>query len=676
MTDFQTRAGQTGSGTGKSIKAKLARLFRERELLLRSEGQVRYLRLRPVPQMVMTAAVCGTFLWLAGANGFVWLQNRHLDKKQMEILEARVAYEQLRGDLQNYQSQIAGLAQGILSQNNSAAPQGAVELQELASVTTGIESAFDQINRDLDLTQADRDRIIQSRDALHARIAELEDALKGSQNAVASLEQTVSERDDVLTRERQKIVSLTDTGEVLRDKVAALDHSLIQANGKIDTLETRLQITTAALSEERSRVEGLDDIRARLAQQVETLQSGLSAAEARGERLTNNVANLTESLKELETERVAMAGEREALTSDLSVVEAELNLHQAATDKTRHRLEVVVARLAELTNDTYTGPKDAGDVSALQALESQIGDLSAELRTARNNAVDMETAIGEVVVGLAQVAGDSPARLDSLNAPEQKVSLTRELLDEVTSVQQNQAVLISRLTDEAELGISRNEAVLEMAGLDVDRLLRSAGFEAGTGGPLEIIPETTGALPDHGVQVASADPGDVIGSPGAELAEDVEILQSRLARMSALNDLMRCVPLISPVDNYQLTSPYGQRKDPINGKLAMHSGIDIGGWAGIPVHVSAPGKVIFAGRNAGYGYMVEVDHGCGIKTVYAHLRRIKVKVGEVLEHRTVIGTLGSTGRSTGPHVHYEIRVDGAAMDPVGFIEAGRHVHKI
>ena len=78
----------------------------------------------------------------------------------------------------------------------------------------------------------------------------------------------------------------------------------------------------------------------------------------------------------------------------------------------------------------------------------------------------------------------------------------------------------------------------------------------------------------------------------------------------------------------------------------------------------------------GYGYMVEVDHGCGIKTVYAHLRRIKVKVGEVLEHRTVIGTLGSTGRSTGPHVHYEIRVDGAAMDPVGFIEAGRHVHKI
>ena len=80
--------------------------------------------------------------------------------------------------------------------------------------------------------------------------------------------------------------------------------------------------------------------------------------------------------------------------------------------------------------------------------------------------------------------------------------------------------------------------------------------------------------------------------------------------------------------------------------------------------------------NAGYGYMVEVDHGCGIKTVYAHLRRIKVKVGEVLEHRTVIGTLGSTGRSTGPHVHYEIRVDGAAMDPVGFIEAGRHVHKI
>ncbi|HBM12103.1 MAG TPA: hypothetical protein DD390_05360, partial [Rhodospirillaceae bacterium] len=422
--------------------------------------------------MVVAGLFCGTFLWLAGANGYVWLQNQYLDKKQMEILEARVAYEQLRGDLQNYQHQLAGLADGILSKNNNVVPQGAVELQELASVTNGIESAFDQINRDLDLTQADRDRIIQSRDALHTRIAELEEALGGARTTVSNLEETVLERDVILSKERQKIASLTDAGEELRDKVARLDYSLTQANGKIDTLETRLQITTAALSEERTRVEGLDDIRARLAQQVETLQSGLSAAEARGERLTNNVANLTESLKELETERVAMAGEREALTSDLSVVEAELNLHQAATDKTRHRLEVVVARLAELTNDKYTGPKDAGDVSALQALESQIGDLSAELRTARNNAVDMETAIGEVVVGLAQVAGDSPGRLDTLDAPEQKVSLTRELLDEVTSVQQNQAVLISRLTDEAELGISRNEAVLEMAGLDVDRLLR------------------------------------------------------------------------------------------------------------------------------------------------------------------------------------------------------------
>ncbi|MDF1750888.1 MAG: peptidoglycan DD-metalloendopeptidase family protein [Alphaproteobacteria bacterium] len=671
MTDFQT-----GSATHNSFKAKLSRLFRERELILRSEGQVRYLRLKPLPQMIVASAICGTFLWLAGANGYVFVQNRYLDEKQMEILEARVAYEQLRGTLHDYQEQLAELAQGILAQNSSMIPQGAVELQELATVTNGIENAFNQINRDLNLTQADRDRIIQSRNALHTRIAELENALLGAQDTVSNLEERVAARDSILAQERAKIASLTNSREELQEKAGLLDNSLTEANVKINTLETRLQITAAALTEERSRVEGLDDIRARLAQQVETLQSGLSAAEARGERLASNVANLTENLKDLETERVAMAGEREALASDLSVVETELNLHQAATDKTRHRLEVVVARLAELTNDKYVGPAGEGDVSALQALESQIGDLTAELRTARNNAVDMESAIGEVVVGLAQVAGDSPTRLDTLDAPEQKVSLTRELLDEVTSVQQNQAVLISRLTDEAELGISRNEALLQMAGLDVDKLLRSAGFETGMGGPLEVIPETNATLSDHSVQVASADPNGPVSNPGAELADEVDILQSRLARMSALNDLMRCVPLISPVDNYQLTSPFGQRKDPINGKLAMHSGIDIGGWAGIPVHVTAPGKVIFAGRNAGYGYMVEVDHGCGIKTVYAHLKRIKVKVGEVLEHRTVIGTLGSTGRSTGPHVHYEIRVEDTAMDPVGFIEAGRHVHKI
>ncbi len=642
------------------------RAFREREIILRSEGSIRYIRLGRVPQMTFAGALLCTTVWLAGANGLVWVQEARIERKLAEIQEARVAYERLHGDMMSYQQRVAELAKDILSRAGSDSSQGVVDLAELASVAGGIENAFEKINRDLNLTQVDRDRIIQSRDALHDQISKLEHSLAAARDHVAILEGSVEQRDLQLALERAEINALSGSRDDWRLRAEQLSQDLGTASRMIEDLNSRLEITTTALTEERTRVEDLDDVRTRLARQVESLQSGLSAAQSRGERLTANVMQLTENLRTLETERVAMAGERESLTADLAVVEAELNLHQSATDKTRQRLESVVQQLAELTDASNQGGDGDEEIGALQALEMQIGDLMAELRTARNNAVDMETAIGDVVVGLAQVAGDSPARLDAINGTLEKVSLTRELLDAVTSVQEDQHQLITQLTQEAEDGISRNEGILKMAGLDVDKLLRVAGFDTGMGGPVAVA-----SLNESMALQTVMEP-----TLASELATNVEILQSRLMRMSALNEVMRCVPLLSPVDNFQMTSPFGKRKDPINGKSSFHSGIDIGGWTGIPVHVSAPGTVTFAGRNAGYGFMVEVDHGCGIKTIYAHLKKINVKKGEIVEHRKVIGTLGTTGRSTGPHVHYEVVVDGSHMDPEAFIEAGRHVHKI
>lgn len=661
MTGFET-----GSQPRSGLKGKLRHLFREREVILRSEGQVRYLRLRSGPQILATGTALALTVWLAGANGYAYLQEVRIDRKQTEIVEARVAYETLRADMRLYQERIAGLARGILSRSGENGPEGEVDLAELANVTSGIETAFDRVNRDLDLTEADRRRIIQSRDALHGRIAELESDLSAAENRIAVLETDVDSRDRKLALERGTIEALTGNRDEWRGRAESLDRDLSDAQIRIRDLETELDTTVAALTVERSRVEDLSDIRARLTDQVGALESGLSKAEDRGERLAANVAQLTDSVNALEHERMAVDGERQTLAADLAVVEAELSMHQAATERSRERLESVVLQLAELTERDAT--MDGDEFGALQALETQIGDLSAELRGARNAAADMETAIGDVVVGLARVVGDSPGRLDALDAPDEKVTLTRELLSAVASVQDEQLALIDRLTEEADSGIARNEDVLRMAGLDVDGILRISGYEPGVGGPFEAV--------------ASLDPSQIspaAGGPHAgasALANDISILESRLSRLSALNELMRCVPLISPVDNYQLTSPFGQRKDPITGQLAMHKGIDIGGWAGIPVHATAPGTVTFAGRNAGYGYMVEVDHGCGIKTVYAHLKRIKVKRGETVDHRAVIGTLGSTGRSTGPHVHYEVVVDGGEMDPEAFIEAGRYVHKI
>jgi len=118
------------------------------------------------------------------------------------------------------------------------------------------------------------------------------------------------------------------------------------------------------------------------------------------------------------------------------------------------------------------------------------------------------------------------------------------------------------------------------------------------------------------------------------------------------------------------TSGFGMRIDPFLRSPAMHTGLDFRGAQGDPIRATAAGTVSQAGWNGGYGKMVEIDHGNGLSTRYAHLADITVTVGQTVRTGHVIGRLGSTGRSTGPHLHYETRVDGDAVDPQKFLRAG------
>jgi murein DD-endopeptidase MepM/ murein hydrolase activator NlpD len=148
-----------------------------------------------------------------------------------------------------------------------------------------------------------------------------------------------------------------------------------------------------------------------------------------------------------------------------------------------------------------------------------------------------------------------------------------------------------------------------------------------------------------------------------------------LGQLSDLSFEMRHIPLSLPVSGPGIdrSSGFGARLDPFTGHYAFHPGVDFAGPWGTPVHATAPGKVIFAGSRGGYGNMVEIDNGLGIHTRYGHLSRITVRVGTKVEKGGVIGRMGSTGRSTGPHVHYEIWYDHTVRNPSTFIEAGRHV---
>ena len=143
------------------------------------------------------------------------------------------------------------------------------------------------------------------------------------------------------------------------------------------------------------------------------------------------------------------------------------------------------------------------------------------------------------------------------------------------------------------------------------------------------------------------------------------------AQADRLMRAMATVPLRHPVTGeLDSSSGFGVRIDPFLNRPAMHTGIDFRGIIGEGVRATASGTVTAAGWSGGYGRMVEIDHGNGLSTRYGHLSEIEVKIGQSVKIGQVVGRLGSTGRSTGPHLHYETRIDGEAVDPGRFLRAG------
>lgn len=155
--------------------------------------------------------------------------------------------------------------------------------------------------------------------------------------------------------------------------------------------------------------------------------------------------------------------------------------------------------------------------------------------------------------------------------------------------------------------------------------------------------------------------------------QSIDALDEALDKLDAAKRAATRAPIGHPVKGRSISSRFGPRKDPFNRRRAMHSGIDFRAGYGHPVQAAGAGKVVKAGRNGGYGRLVEIDHGNGVRTRYAHLNKIRVKVGQRVEVGTRIGDVGSSGRSTGPHLHYEIRKNGKAIDPLRFLRTGKSV---
>lgn len=255
---------------------------------------------------------------------------------------------------------------------------------------------------------------------------------------------------------------------------------------------------------------------------------------------------------------------------------------------------------------------------------------------------------------MAPTAADVIKRQPRIKFGENSIMSTGTVLDaSLVNLELDQ----NKILDDGEIKIQNRietiRAILSSTGLPLDEILNNG--EGGMGGPLIELGEK------------------IETKPGTFLPR-LDGIKARSAEVEALESALKSTPLAFPIDaESYLTSPYGKRKDPFTKRPTMHSGMDIASYRLAPIVATADGKVKFVGRRKGYGRVVEIDHGHGFKTRYAHLEKTYVKRGQKVEKGEKIAGMGSSGRSTSTHLHYEVIFENRTYNPKLFMKAGQYV---
>lgn len=291
--------------------------------------------------------------------------------------------------------------------------------------------------------------------------------------------------------------------------------------------------------------------------------------------------------------------------------------------------------------------------------EERVAEYRGDLGAVTKDLTKRQTFIEDMVSVLPDDAKTDDLQNDTVSdsgsEAAEMVSKVSSLIPEAAALAQieaRQLAFVERLTRYADSRSARAAAAIRKLGLDPKAMLRAADRSA-MGGPLEVL--ATGA--------------------NGKIDPRFERLGLSLARMAALERGLDGVPQVMPASIENISSGFGYRRDPFNGAGAMHSGLDFRGPTGSPIHAAANGTVSFVGQRSGYGNVVEVSHGNGLMTRYAHMSKFAAKVGQQVTAGGVIGAIGSTGRSTGPHLHFEVRINDRAVNPRPFLEYAPDVLK-
>ncbi|MDF1726389.1 MAG: DUF5930 domain-containing protein [Sulfitobacter sp.] len=356
-------------------------------------------------------------------------------------------------------------------------------------------------------------------------------------------------------------------------------------------------------------------------------------------------------LNELSSQRDSRAEEALAAQERFNAALAQISVMQTellASENRRRELETGIDVIQSTLRDT---------MKAREAARTQLADLQGSLDAGEGGVI--RAAASAAPIDFLSDALEATAReRDKVIADAQDALLQADEMAQKIALMQDQNDAIFRQLEEAmSVSVAPLDKMFRNAGMPTDRILETVrrGY-SGQGGPLAPLSFST---------------------RGEEPSADTLRANRLLGQMDRLN-LYRIAAAKAPFANplkgaFRFTSQFGYRRDPKTGGRRMHSGVDFAAGMGTPLHATADGVVTHAGWQSGYGRLVKIQHEFGIETRYAHMSKLRVKVGQRVSRGQRIGDMGASGRVTGVHLHYEVRVGGKAVNPMIYIKAANDV---
>jgi murein DD-endopeptidase MepM/ murein hydrolase activator NlpD len=380
---------------------------------------------------------------------------------------------------------------------------------------------------------------------------------------------------------------------------------------------------------------------------MDSIGSGNFREQAKRDQITYQ-----ERLNALSAERDSRATEALAAQQRFNAALAQISVMQTqllASETRRRELETGIEVIQSTLRDTMKERE-----SARQELVA-LRDLAAETGTA----LRAMPAVSAPMTFMADALAETARERDQIRADAQAaLSAADELVLEIRLMQDRNDQIFRQLEEAMTISVLPMDKMFRAAGMPVDQIIEEVRRRySGQGGPLTPLTFSTRGGEE----------------PGAD-----EVRANRILNQMDQLNLYRIAAQLAPFANpvraaVRYTSTFGYRRDPKTGGRRMHKGIDMAGPRGTPIYAPADGVVTFAGWQSGFGWLVKIRHEFGIETFYAHNNKLRVKKGQRVSRGDLIADMGSSGRSTGNHVHYEVRVNGKPVNPMTYIKAARNV---